>query len=901
MSDTRDPLRLGREVTPTFQFIHLNLDARRADFSGSTTIDLTVHQAVDQFRFHARNMSLDRLTLTAPSEQHITVTHAPATEKGLVIVTPKSPIAPGAYRLHIEFSSTFNTQAASLYRLETDGHAYCFTQFESDDARGAFPCWDEPEFKYPFQMSLAVPDGHMAVTNTPPESTSATGTLFQKTPPMPTYLLAIATGPLEELAVPGLAVPGRILTPVGQSKLAAEAAKVTAPVLAALEAYFGRPYPYAKLDQISVPEFWPGAMENVGLITYADSILLIDSRAMSVAQKRNLVAIMAHELSHMWFGNLVTMEWWDDLWLNESFASWMGDKITHQLYPELSIDTEEIAGADRAMLTDAKLSTRAIRQHVAANENFLQAADELAYQKGQRVLGMFERWIGPDKFRQGVIDYLQAHEWGNAVAADLWHGLGNAAGSDVYTALVDAMATFLDQGGVPLVSVELADGGVMLRQQRFLNYGVTAPPALWHIPVVLKLAGGASKTVLLTTAEQFVPLDATDSPIVATPMGAMPAAVAAEISTPAGAFVADATSPSAATDAARPSDPRVAAATRNAAGPHAWIHPNAGEEGYYRWKVPATMLVRMIADGGLSVRERVGLITNLSALLDAGEIRGDEYLRVLGSLASDEAPQVINALLSALSKVEEAFITTELQDDYAAYLRKTLGPAMSRWGMEKQPGEPEAVSFVRPRLLYRLADKGRDTTLLAHAEHLAASYRRDPASIDPALATNALRLSAIRGDNALFDAYSKAFETTQVPADRQRYLVSLGEFRAPAMVDRAMAFALDGPLRPQEVLTIPNVVSQGDLANDNRSYEWMTANYAAIAKRLPPDFVAFLPQFADGCSAERLEAATVFFADPAHQVEGTHKELAKVADSVTNCVNLRKREGQAVAQFLKSS
>jgi len=844
---TRDPLRLGREVTPSFQFIHLNLDARRPDFSGSTIIDITVHQAVDRFRFHARHMTLDKLTLTGASGE-IAVTHSIAAEKGLVTIAAASPIAAGDYKLHIEFSAKFNTQAASLYRLETGavaakgasldggGNAYCFTQFESDDARGAFPCWDEPEFKYEFQMSLTVPAEHMAVTNMPVEKAG----IFKRTPPMPAYLLAIATGPLEEVPVAGLKIPGRILTPAGQSRLAVEAAKITAPVLGALEAYFGRPYPYLKLDQVSVPEFWPGAMENVGLITYADSILLIDSRAMSVAQRRNLVAIMAHELSHMWFGNLVTMEWWDDLWLNESFASWMGDKITHQLYPELSIDTEEIAGADRAMQTDAKLSTRAIRQHVSANENFLQAADELAYQKGQRVLGMFERWIGPAKFRQGVIDYLKAHEWGNARAADLWKALGAAAGRDV-----DApMATFLDQGGVPLVSVEMVPGGVKLRQQRFVNCGVQAPPATWQIPVVLKLAGGAHQTILMTKTEEFIPLEAT----------------------PAGVY------------------------------PN-WVHPNAGEEGYYRWKVPAPMLAAMSSN--LDVRERVGLIANLSALLDAGEIHGDEYLSVLGTLANDDAPQVINALLSALNKVENAFVTAELQEAYASYLRKTLGPAMARWGMEKQPGEHETVSFLRPRLLYRLADKGRDLALLEHAEKLAASYGRDPASIDPALSAAAIRLSAIRGDDAMFDAYSKLFETTQVPADRQRYLVSLGEFRKRELIDRALRFALDGPLRPQEVLTIPNVISNGDLANDNRGYEWMTANYAAITKRLPPDFVAFLPQFADGCSAERLEKAKAFFADPAHQVEGTHKELAKVADSVTNCVNLRQREGQAVAEFLR--
>jgi alanyl aminopeptidase len=835
--NAKDPLRLGRDVTPSFQFIHLNVDPRQPDFHGFTRIELTVHKSITEFRFHARDMKLETMVMKDAKGGQVAVSHSDVGGKGLMAVKAQRAIAPGAYTLEMEFSAKFNTQAASLYRMDTGGAAYVFTQFESDDARGAFPCWDEPEFKYAFQLKISVPAEDMVVTNTPVESTEprlGKTVTFKKTPPMPTYLLAIAVGPLEAIPVPGLKIPGSIIAPKGQAKLAAEAAKVTPPILEALEKYFGRPYPYEKLDQIAVPEFWPGAMENAGLVTYADSILLVDSKAMSVTQKRNLVAVMAHELSHMWFGDLVTMEWWDDLWLNESFASWMGDKIGHQLYSELSLDTEEIAGADRAMLTDAKLSTRAVRQHVSANENFLQTADELAYQKGQRVLGMFEHWIGPEKFRQGVIDYMKAHEWKNATAADLWSALGTAAGKDI----TKPMTTFLDQGGVPLVTVEPVAGGIKLHQQRFLNYGVTAPAANWQIPVVLKFSGNVTKAVLLTGAEQFVPMD----------------------------------------------------------GPVKWVHPNADEAGYYRWKVPADMLVAM----AMNVRERVGLIANLSALLDAGEIHGDDYLRVLGHMANDGMPQVINSLLNALNKMETAFITGDLEEAYAKYLQKTLGPAMSRWGVEKKPGEAEAVSFLRPRLLYRLANEGRDTALLEHAEKLAESYVKDPSSIDPALASNALRLSAIRGDGKRFDAYQQRFETTQVPADRQRYLVSLGEFRNPELVKRAMAYALEGKLRPQELLTIPNVVSNGSLKNDNAGYEWMTGNYATIVKRIPPDFAAFLPQFADGCSEERLEKAKKFFADPAHQAEGTLKELAKVSDSVTNCVGLRKREGKAVADYLRS-
>jgi alanyl aminopeptidase len=832
-----DPLRLGLDVVPASQAIHLCVDASRKEFSGLTRIELDVREDTESFRFHAREMTLHRLVLRGVGKLEVS-----AGEKGTVTARAPRRLTPGRYTLEAEFSAPFNTQAAGLYRLEAGGDAYTFTQFEADDARGAFPCWDEPRFKIPFQLTLTVPEEHAAVSNTPEESTRAADgwktIVFQRTKPLPTYLLAIATGPLESVPVPNLPVPGRIFTVRGQSHLTAEAAKVTPPILRALEDYFGRPYPYEKLDQIAIPEFWPGAMENAGAVTYADHVLLLDSRAASAAQRRTLVTIVAHELSHMWFGNLVTMEWWDDLWLNESFASWLGDKISEQLFPELGVAVEEVNGATRAMLTDAKLSTRAIRQPVHAADNLMHSADELAYQKGQRVLGMFERWIGPDTFRDGVRRYLAAHEWGNARAADLWAALTAAAGRD----LAAAMATFLDQGGMPLVSVERFGGQLRLSQRRFVNFGVTAPAASWLAPVTIKLPGGVEHSLLLAGEPQ----------------------------------------------------------TLSDSAPPAWIHPNAGEHGYYRWKTPLDMLQALTANGaGLQVRERVGLLSNVSALLDAGELPGDDYLGVLERFAADEAPDVVGGVLDALNKVRLVFVTEDLDDSFAAWLRRHLAAALERFGWEKGSGEPEAVSFVRPRLLYWLADEGRDAPVMAQAQELTAAFLHDPASVDPALSGAALRAAATRGDAALFAAYCRHFETTTIPADRRRVLAALGEFRDPGLVERALAYALEGPLRPQEILTIPTVISHGHRRYEDYGLAWVIAHYQAIVARIPPEYVAFLPDFADGCSLERLERARAFFSDPARQVAGTLKELAKVADAVTNNVSLREREAGRVAARLK--
>ncbi len=468
-------LRLGHDVVPTFQEVRLELDATKTDYTGNVAIDLDVTTATRAFRLHAEQMAVTRTSLTMQQADgtwsEVGATATPG-EHGLLSVSAERSLEPGKYRLTLDFTNDFNTRATSLYRLESGGEAYTFTQFEADDAREAFPCFDEPSFKIPWQMTLVVPESHLAIANTPIVQETVTDgrktVTFARTKPLASYFLALATGPLETIPIDGLSVPGRIVTTKGQSHLAAEAARITPPLLSALEAYFGRPYPYEKLDLLAVPEFWPGAMENAGAITFADRVLLVDPSTANTSRRKTLVSVTAHELAHMWFGDLVTMEWWDDLWLNESFASWMGEKITHQVYPEFGTDLTLVQDADEAMRTDGRLTSRAIRQPVSSLNNLLQSADVLAYNKGQAVLGMFEGWTGEETFRQGVRDYLSAHAWENATAQDLWDALSKASGKGVSA----AMATFLDQPGMPLVTVELLAGGrVRLSQERFLPAG----------------------------------------------------------------------------------------------------------------------------------------------------------------------------------------------------------------------------------------------------------------------------------------------------------------------------------------------------------------------------------------------------------------------------------------------
>jgi len=394
--------------------------------------------------------------------------------------------------------------------------------------------------------------------------------------------------------------------------------------------------------------------------------------------------------------------------------------------------------------------------------------------------------------------------------------------------------------------VDAVEGNrVRLSQRRFANQGVSPPATTWRIPVALKYeTGGAMRTrvVLLSGPSDTVTLE----------------------------------------------------------GPVAWVHPNAEERGYYRWSVPAATR-RAIAEGGervMSVRERVGFVGNASALLDAGSLRGDEFLELLLPFARDPEPPVVAAVLDSLQKVKRAFVTPDLETTFAGYVRRMLAPSLERIGMERRAGEAEGVSLLRPDLLLWLGRDGRDPAVLAYAAKVTAAYLNDPAGADPSIAGVALKLRALSGDRALFDEYRRRLEAATVPADRERFLTALGYFRAPELVEEALRFAAAGPLRPQEMFEIPQAVGTA-VAEEARPYRFVTENYEAIRAKLPPMFLVFMTHFANGCSEDRARQASAFFSEAPHSVPGTDKEMAKVAEGVRDCASLRSREGAVVEAYLR--
>ena len=840
--------RIGRDVIPVRQLIELTVNADTTIYSGKVEIDLEVKIPVDSVQFNAEDMQLESVSLNGEGGE-IGISYEEG-KHGLITGRLSEKLAPGLYQLSIEFSNDFNTNAVGLYRVVENDLSYLFTQFEEDDAREAFPCFDQPEFKIPFTLILTVPEKHFAVANTPIESEVSNDgwrrVEFFETKPLPTYLIAIATGPLETVDIPGTSIPTRIVTVQGKSNLTDIAKEMTPPLLKALEDYFGTPYPYRKLDLIAVPEFWAGAMENAGAITFRETGLLADPATVSLRQRRGMASTLAHELAHMWFGDLVTMEWWDDLWRNEAFASWMGDKVTGEVFPEFNVPISVVRSSQGVMSGDARKSTSPIRQETQDEENLLQNIG-IIYSKGQAVLQMFESWLGENAFREGVRQYLEKHEWGNATADDFWTALSESSRKDVTTPL----STFILQPGVPLVSMEPgADGELTISQKRFSNYGTEFPDApLWQIPITLKYGiDGKVKThsLLLTEGKTTIRLPGEAKPN--------------------------------------------------------WVFPDADMSGYYRWLVPPDMMKMMAEHSSefLTPSERVGFLSNMSGLLNADLVSGGDFLSVVSRFASDSDPDVIREVVDGFSLMRRVFVNDGNRSVFADLIRQSLSPTMDRIGLMPKEGEDEATALLRPSLIGFLADEGEDRDVMEFAKEQAGAYLKDPSSVDPSLAGVVLSLSAFDGDQALYDDYRGRAENAKVPSERSRFLSTLGQFRDSVITRQALEYALSDALKPQELGIIPRGVSSQSHMMDRKVFDWMTEHYDQIVAKIPPPSRSYLAFYASGCDEELLKKGLAFFSQPEHSGPGMEHRLERVKESTEDWVSLREREEASVAEFLNS-
>ncbi len=844
-----DPLRLTHEVVPVAQSVELNLDPAKDDFTGRAVIDLFAQVPFSSFRLHAEGPVFTTATLTSADGEVTTLT-AIVTDAthNLVTLTAPASLGLGNYKLTIDFTAKYHHDGLGLYKTVSRGDTYLFSQFEDKHARKCFPCWDEPSFKINWVLTITLPAALEVVSNAPVAIETRQGEAktiaFGRTAPMPSYLVALAVGPFEYVPVPGLSVPGRIVTPKGQAALGAEAARLAPPLLSRLEEYFGIPYPYAKLDQIAVPEYVYGAMENAGFITYTDRLLLMDPEKPSFSQRRRLASVMAHEMSHMWFGDLVTMAWWDDLWLNESFADWMCARIVEHQFPAFRIQLTESREIKGAMRSDALPSITAIRRKVTADSDLAQLVDELTYSKGKGILNMVENWIGPAKFRATMRTYFLKHSWGNTTSDDLWAAFSANSGDNITSML----SAFINKPGVPLVSLALeSDGKLRLSQRRFHNLGDPQLPGQWQIPVVLSWGKGGEvhrERVLLKETTQVADLP--------------------------GLATAD------------------------------WIHPNADEAGYYRWNLSPELNARLAGKAAaLKPIERVGLLDNTSALFNAGLIDGTDYLAYVTAFGRDPDPDVNTSVINSVGGLRETFITPASRPAYNAYRTAILRPILDRIGLQPGAGEPVYYGPLRNSLYAALGYEAADAIVIAECRRLAALFLQDPKLVDPALRGTAVSVTAYHGDAAFFATLQAAFEKAQTPIVRSATLNALGDFHDPVLAEKALAYSLTPAVNSTEFLGVLLSVS-GNPDLRALATDWTIAHYDAIAAKAPPEYTARLINVAAGGDPELFNKLRDFLLAPGRKTEFAEINITKASERLNLRLRLRAKEQANVVKFLSS-
>jgi len=831
-----DPFRLNPAVQPLKQQLEMTIDPNQADYSGSTHFVLDVREAVESIVLHAQDITILGAKFghkgevkPATFEQH---------DHSLLHISTGSLIEPGKYHLRIDFEDNFNTDSVSMYRVEEHGRYHVITQLEASEAREAFPCFDEPAYKFPWQVTLTVPTDMMAISNTPIETAVEHDTMktvvFSETAPIPSYLIAIAVGEFDTVDIPGMSIPGRVVTTPGKKHLTKLAVESTPKLVAGLENYFDSNFPYQKLDLIATPEFWYGAMENPGAIVYIDRALLIDMDNAGPTRYRSIVGTNSHELAHQWFGDVVTMDWWVDLWLNESFASWMGDKIAAKAYPELDIDQSRMSTMFKTMNQDAGPSARPIRAPRKATDNFLNDIGP-AYSKGRVVINMFEKAIGEENFRAGVLEYMRRHKWGNASAIDFADAIGTKADWDV----AKAFASFMQQPGIPLIDVEALDNNrLSVSQRRFANAGVELPELQWTIPVAIKYSVDGkvhTQTLVLDSAVTTIELEHH--------------------------------------------------------GKVDWLYPNAEQGGYYRWKVPAKMLQPLV-DGAqqlLTPMERMGLVSNLTAMLYADELPANEYLEALSSFNAERDPYVLDIVVDQLAIIEDALVSDEHKSDYATFVGNLLGPAIESLGLDPVDGESNAATTIRPYMLHRLVRDARDAAITAEFAKRGAAYLAGDLDLHASLISTALLATAINGDIDTYAEFKNRFESATEPDARSRFLTALTYFDTPEILVDLQAYSISDAVRPSEMLAVRALLITRP---ENRDFilDYALANYETFRKRLPGNGLAVLPSVAKSCSVKSVERANEFFKNPDHQVSGTLRVLDTVTTAARTCATLRERE-----------
>jgi len=847
-------LRLPRNFLPASYATTLAIDPARSGFDGTIAITGNVAQRSKVIWLHGH---------------HLTITHAIATQGGAVtqlIATPhgdellelraEAPLAAGTWTLAIDYTGEYDElNTTGAFKQTVQGSAYVYSQFEAIYARRVFPCVDEPDSKVPWKLTLDVPASLVAVSNTPAvhEQALAAGKKrveFAATRPLPAYLIAFGVGPFDliDAGKTRSGTPVRIVTLHDRAPEAAWAAKTTPKILDLLEEFFGSPYPYEKIDMLTIPvTVGFGAMENAGLITFTETLMLLDPAHAAKAREQEWVVVAAHELGHQWFGDLVTMAWWDDIWLNEGFAQWVERKISARFEPAWHEELSEVEVRDSALIADSLVSARQIRQPIARTDDILNAFDGITYDKGASVLNMFEGYLGPEVFLRGVREHLSQHAFGNATSAEFARAISKVAGKDVEA----AFATFLEQPGAPEITATLSCNGgqpprVALAQRRYVPPGAPAPPdgKPWIVPVCVAFERGGQR------AETCAILDAATGSI------ALPTA----------------------------SCPR-------------WFVPNAGGRGYYRTAYTAEQIA-VLRDGAwpeLTPVERRVVFFDASEAAMLGKLPFQPVLAFLPKLLAAGDRFSIRAALELALGVRE-FVPEDLRASYEAWLRGTFGPLARKAGLSPRPGDNLDVESMRMNLIDAVGNLGREPALAAEAVKLAARWRDLPPSIRGEVIAIAAHASP-----AVFARLLAEVASEQDRARRGEIVNALASTHDVKQQAAALALVLDPKLDIRDTAAI--LFGADALANRIVVQQFFRDHKNAILARIPSDgttggqaWLAGL--FTSSCSAERRDEIADYVTATFAKLPGGQRPVEQAIEGMDQCIARRALIEPAIRRWL---
>jgi alanyl aminopeptidase len=845
-------LRLPEGVRPVKYAAELTLSPDSLTFKGKVDIEVTFAASTRLFYANSKELVITkaeagktRLDVEQVNEDFIAL-HAP------------SEIPAGAVKLHFEYSGKISAKSSEGIFQGRDGETnYLFTQFEEIDARRAFPCFDEPEFKTPWQITLHVPSGDKAFANTPQVSESKESggmkkVVFAPTKPLPSYLVAFAVGPYDVVDAGRVGADGakvRIITPKGKANQAKYAAEVTSTILEHLQGYFGIAYPYEKADSVAIPlTYGFGAMENAGLVTYAQNILLADPATDTEQRRRTYASVSAHELAHQWFGDLVTLAWWDDTWLNEAFATWTSSKILAEWKPEWQTRLADLSSKFGAMSEDSLVTTRKIHQEILTNDDISNAFDDITYEKGAAVIRMFEVWTGEKQFQSGVTSYLKRYAYKNARMSDFLDAIAQTG----QPRLGAAFETFLNQPGVPEISVALKCDGppaVSFSQKRYLPIGSKGSSAqTWQVPVCVRY-----RTEKGIERECFL-LDKESADFRLTKASTCPALIAA----------------------------------------------NESASGYYISSYQGELLDKMVAQGQefLNPAEQLTLLHDISSLAGSGDLKIGRALDAAEKFAHSPEREIV-AQAENIVAGPRTFVPAALKENYARFVEKLFGERARSLGWSSQPGEALETRLLRPNIVPFVAKY--DPALAAEARKLADGWLENRKGVDADMLSSVLSTAAYFGDQALFDTPLRELKKTKDLRQRGSIIRALGAFRDPKLVTAALDLVIHSDIDTRETTALL-YAGINDPATERMPFEFVKANYDEILKRAPSgggsDFGAILPYSASSfCDAASEKEYIDFFGERAKKFTGGPRVYDQMLEGIRLCEAEKAAESADIAAY----